>query len=84
MTDDTSTPKFHDPSFEAKFRGQTLGYFSTADEAQAALDAAQEQMDQEMETDFADMETERLAASVREFDVEAFAEMARDDLAGKS
>lgn len=47
MTDDTSIPKFHDPSFEAKFRGQTIGYFATADEAQAALDAAQDRADED-------------------------------------
>jgi len=29
-------------SFEAKFRGETIGYFATADEAQAAIDAAEE------------------------------------------
>lgn len=29
-------------SFEAKYQGETLGYFATADEAQNAIDAARE------------------------------------------
>jgi hypothetical protein len=37
--------EFQSPSWEAKFEGRTLGYFATADEAQAAVDAAQAEAD---------------------------------------
>lgn len=39
--EDTNQPHITS-SFEAKFRGETIGYFATADEAQAAIDAAEE------------------------------------------
>lgn len=40
-----TAPKFQPPSWEAKFQGRTLGYFVTADEAQACVDAARKKAD---------------------------------------
>ena len=40
-----ATPKFQPNSWEAKFQGRTLGYFATAEEAQACVDAAQAEAD---------------------------------------
>ena len=34
------TPEFKSPRWEAKFHGETLGWFDTAEEADAAVEAA--------------------------------------------
>ena len=41
----SAAPKFQAPSWEAKFQGRTLGYFATAEEAEACVDAARAEAD---------------------------------------
>ena len=45
----TASPKFQPPYWRATFRGQTLGYFPTADEAQDRVDLARAEADAERE-----------------------------------
>lgn len=47
----SGTAKFQNPSWEAKFHGETLGYYATAEEAQAAVDAAREQADSDLDAE---------------------------------
>jgi hypothetical protein len=45
VTQMTEQTEFKAPRWEAKFQGRTLGYYDTAADAQAAVDAAQAEAD---------------------------------------